>query len=322
MTVRIYALRGPFDSQADHGLAFYSCSTEAELPATTENVHDLAITEDTFTFWAWDGAGWVAISGGGGGGGGATNLEGLTDVDLTSPADRDALMYESSSGLWLNRPIETADLPAHSHTFDGLSDVDTSGVADQDVPIYDAGSSTWLVGPMTGGGGDTSRELIEEIVVGSGGAATIDFDPVPGTYSELELVVKVRHEAASDSNLRVRFNNDSGNNYEYEIDVGAGGSAAAARVASVSGGRVGGCDGTVANAWDIARAFIPFYADTDNYKVCHSLIMQKYSTGTLTTVGEIASWWLSTSAITRITLSAESGSDLAEGSKARLYGLA
>lgn len=41
---------------------------------------------------------------------GATELNELSDVDLDELADRDALMYDSTSELWLNRPLVEADI--------------------------------------------------------------------------------------------------------------------------------------------------------------------------------------------------------------------
>lgn len=39
---------------------------------------------------------------GSGGGGGSSTLEGLTDVDLTSPTDGQALVYDGANGKWIN----------------------------------------------------------------------------------------------------------------------------------------------------------------------------------------------------------------------------
>lgn len=40
--------------------------------------------------------------GGGGGGGGSSTLSGLTDVDISNPADGQTLVYNSTSGKWEN----------------------------------------------------------------------------------------------------------------------------------------------------------------------------------------------------------------------------
>ena len=43
-----------------------------------------------------------AINNGGGGGGGSSTLAGLTDVQLTSPANGQALVYNGTSRKWVN----------------------------------------------------------------------------------------------------------------------------------------------------------------------------------------------------------------------------
>jgi hypothetical protein len=48
---------------------------------------------------------------GGGGGGGATNLDALTDVTITGPANGQVLQYNGASGQWLNMPFSFAPSP-------------------------------------------------------------------------------------------------------------------------------------------------------------------------------------------------------------------
>jgi len=42
------------------------------------------------------------------GGGGSSTLSGLTDVDLTTPANDEALIYDSTAQKWVNKPIPTS----------------------------------------------------------------------------------------------------------------------------------------------------------------------------------------------------------------------
>jgi hypothetical protein len=55
----------------------------------------------------------VLTAASGGGGGGAVVLDDLTDVIISSPAVRHALMYSGTS--WVNRLLQAADLPTHIH---------------------------------------------------------------------------------------------------------------------------------------------------------------------------------------------------------------
>lgn len=45
---------------------------------------------------------WLQQSGGGGGGGGSSTLSGLTDVDISNPANGQTLVYNATSGKWEN----------------------------------------------------------------------------------------------------------------------------------------------------------------------------------------------------------------------------
>lgn len=70
-----------------HGGGIYQCNTAIE---TAEE---------------WTPAHWTqvkAVDVGSGGGGGSSTLAGLTDVDLTTPADGEALIYDSANSKWIN----------------------------------------------------------------------------------------------------------------------------------------------------------------------------------------------------------------------------
>lgn len=56
--------------------------------------------------------GTVSIGGGGGGGGGATNLDALTDVTLSAPANGQTLTFNSGTGQWIN--AAPAAMTAHA----------------------------------------------------------------------------------------------------------------------------------------------------------------------------------------------------------------
>jgi hypothetical protein len=73
------------------------------------NVNLLDVTGTTFTEGDWllcidQAQGYTAlnISAGGGGGGGASNLNDLTDVDISTPLADQFLQYNAISGVWVN----------------------------------------------------------------------------------------------------------------------------------------------------------------------------------------------------------------------------
>lgn len=59
--------------------------------------------------------------------GGATNLDGLTDVVISSPANAHSLVYDGVDGRWENRPLTAVDVGAssnsHTHSIE-IEDVD------------------------------------------------------------------------------------------------------------------------------------------------------------------------------------------------------
>jgi len=60
-------------------------------------------------------------------------LSGLADVDLTSAADGDLLVYDATAEKWKNSDLNLS----------GLADVDLTSAADGDLLVYDATAEKW-----------------------------------------------------------------------------------------------------------------------------------------------------------------------------------
>lgn len=73
-------------------------------------------------------------------------------------------------------------------------------------------------------------ESIATVTVGSGGAASMDFTNIPGTYQHLQIRMIVRN-SGSGNRVNVRLNSDSGSNYNGHYLYGDG----ASTLAGVSG---------------------------------------------------------------------------------------
>ena len=69
-----------------------------------------------------------SLNGAGGGGGGATELTQLADVNISNPANNQALLYNSESAKWVN-----GSLPSGVDELSELNDVDTEGALVGDV---------------------------------------------------------------------------------------------------------------------------------------------------------------------------------------------
>jgi hypothetical protein len=73
-----------------------------------------------------------------GGGGGSSTLAGLNDVNISSPTDGQALVYDNATQKWVNRAGGGG-----SSTFAGLNDVDVAGVANKDIARFNSSTNKW-----------------------------------------------------------------------------------------------------------------------------------------------------------------------------------
>lgn len=156
-------------------------------------------------------------------------------------------------------------------------------------------------------------------------AASFDFQAIPQTYNHLLLLFMGRTaEAAFNSDLAVRFNNDSGSNYvrEYirgDLDTAeANHSATTTSIISLS---VAG-DSGVAGVCGSGSLFIPAYTQTTFHKVLHGSSGHYSATGSAQAMAVLYNGrWSNTAAITRVTLFVQSASNFRAGSRATLYGM-
>lgn len=154
-------------------------------------------------------------------------------------------------------------------------------------------------------------------------AASIDFSSIPATYDSLELRCYLRSDrsGADNDSVRCTFNNDTTDaNYNRQFITGlastvAAGYSSSARILALMPGATAHADHFSAVTIEIpayasarrktamARSVNPQDADTD---------MQIEMRGLL---------WKATSAINRVTLTPNTGTNFTAGSKATLYGL-
>ena len=73
-----------------------------------------------------------------GGGGGSSTLAGLDDVNISSPTDGQALVYDDTTGKWVNGAGGGG-----SSTFAGLNDVNVQGVSNGDIARYNLTTGKW-----------------------------------------------------------------------------------------------------------------------------------------------------------------------------------
>lgn len=166
--------------------------------------------------------------------------------------------------------------------------------------------------------------LITDTTLGAD-TANFDFTSIPGTYKHLWLVGDLRStEAAIQTLVGVRFNNDSGANYQsmfhYAIASADGQDATGtttgtkALVAYTSGANAS------ANHSGAFELLIPNYAGTTFHKAMRAQTAFTRDAGNDPAITDGSGIWMSASAVTRVTVFPNSGSWKA-ASRLSLYGI-
>jgi hypothetical protein len=165
---------------------------------------------------------------------------------------------------------------------------------------------------------------LDEVLVGSGGAASIAFSSIVQTYRSLRVVLMGRCDAAvAYRTISLQLNADTGSNYDWELtyayDSASGGVEQVAGVSLLAAELVAGSG--PAGAADCAEILLPHYAQTTFHKTMLSQCTVKKGSTTGTLVYEaVAGWWHSTAAISSILLFPNSG-NFAQGTLCSLYGM-
>lgn len=160
---------------------------------------------------------------------------------------------------------------------------------------------------------------IQTITVGAGGAASIDFTSIPGTYTDLMLVVSARSSRTQPSdNLFVKFNNNT-SNLSGRILIGSGSATNSDSSGSVAYNAVGEASSMTANTFGNMTVYIPNYAGATNKSMSTDSVTENNSTESYQTIS--ASLWANTAAITQVTLYWNTGPNFVEYSSATLYGI-
>ena len=169
---------------------------------------------------------------------------------------------------------------------------------------------------------------IATVTVGSGGASSIEFTSIPGTYQHLQIrgIFKSTNAASSANQMKVRLNADSGTNYSQHYLLGTGASASAGGAASQTSGEAGYIPFTSNFGYSTDRfgaAVIDLldYANTSKNTTTRSFwgFDFNFDGSTPGWVGLSSSAWLSSSAVTSITFTTTN--NFAQFTTAALYGL-
>jgi hypothetical protein len=171
----------------------------------------------------------------------------------------------------------------------------------------------------------TTYTLISSVTVGSGGAATIEFTSIPGTYTDLKVVYSARstYPTSVSDQIKIRFNDDSGSNYRYRGLFSADDnnvyvdSSSSATYMYVGWGTT---NGATANTFGSSEFYVPNYTSSNQKSVSADRTVENNSS-TMINMGFTAGLWTGTSAITKITMYQDSGYNFGQYTTAYLYGI-
>jgi hypothetical protein len=159
---------------------------------------------------------------------------------------------------------------------------------------------------------------IASVTVGSGGSAEIDFQSIPGTYTDLVLNVSMREESTNTSVCYLKFNNSTSNiTTRYLRGNGASASSGTETTMQFLTNSNLGTTSTFSNV----TFYIPNYAGSTNKSAMSDTAVESNNASTPDTFLNMAAHlWSDTTAINRITVYLASG-DIAQHSTATLYGI-
>lgn len=159
---------------------------------------------------------------------------------------------------------------------------------------------------------------IASVTVGAGGAATMDFNSIPGTYTDLKLIISAKTNAASISDFtKIRFNGVS-TSYSNRNVYGQSGSPFSSTNTEI----LASCNGnnSTASTFGNSEYYLPNYTGNTNKSVSVDSVSE--TNGTNDTYAWLAAGlWSNTAAITSISLSPFNGTSFNQYSTATLYGI-
>jgi hypothetical protein len=167
-------------------------------------------------------------------------------------------------------------------------------------------------------------ELINTITLGSNG--TVIFSGIPQTYTHLWIVGRAKSVRTDGTdNCSVRFNGDSGANYwdcfVVGYDNGTVNGSGARGANRVRAAHIPGSESGYANSFGAVDITIPNYT-SNKWKAVAAKPGGAYNASVDVCLALAqAGWWLSTAAITTITLLPNAVTQLAAGTTLSLYGI-
>jgi hypothetical protein len=171
----------------------------------------------------------------------------------------------------------------------------------------------------------TFTQIGTAVVVGSGGAASIDFTSIPSTYTDLAVYISVRSARSANQDSIAFKINGSTSSYSYrQLYGGAGGGSivtgsASGAPAYLFGGIVPATNNT-ASTFSSQWLYFPNYTASVNKSVSIDSVSEN-NASTYFQLDLVAGLWSNTSAITSLSFYSENAANFAQYSTAYLYGV-
>jgi hypothetical protein len=184
-----------------------------------------------------------------------------------------------------------------------------------------AGNTVWNPYSVTG-----SYDSLATVTL-SANQSSIVFSNIPSTYAHLQIraIFRNTNSGTGVDWVDMQLNGDTGSNYKAHYLIGDGGSASAA-VSGLTTGMITALgnpnSGNTANAFGAGIFDILDYANTNKYKTVRTLHGLSNNATSENYVGINSGLWMSTAAITSITLyNNTGGANFAPYSSFALYGV-
>jgi hypothetical protein len=155
-------------------------------------------------------------------------------------------------------------------------------------------------------------QLISSISVGVGGAATIDFSSIPGTYTDLMLVLSARATSTT-ATITVSFNGSAASFTNLYLE--GNGSAVSSTTGTTLVGNASISTDTASTFGNLS-IYIPNYAGSANKNFSVDTVSENNATTAFQQI--FTGVWANSAAITQVTLSL---ANFAQYSSASLYGI-
>ena len=182
---------------------------------------------------------------------------------------------------------------------------------------------SFLLNPFVFAAAGGDFESIATVTVGSGGASSIEFTSIPGTYQHLQVRLIGRSDrAAAGDYIRVQLNSDTGSNYAWHELRGDGANATATGSSSQTGGIVKQITGASNGANEFGSVVIDILDYTETSKNTTVRSLGGFDSNGDGQIVLMSSLWANTSAVTSLKLESQAGSsNWVEHSTAALYGI-